>query len=60
MDIHVAQASRYGRQVLQLDELGLINERKKVRNAWTAYLMQFRGHSDFDQILNAYWDAYCS
>ena len=60
MDIHVVQASRYGTQVAELEYFGTEIERKRVREAWRGFIFQFRGQSNCMQVLNAYWDAYCS
>ena len=55
------QAKRYGRQVAQLEDLDLRDDRRNVRRAWVTFRRQFSTDypKHYEDIVDAYWDAYC-
>lgn len=56
----LAQAARYGRQISQLEDHGLEEDRAKVRNAWVYFRRQFStDFPKYQDLFDAYWDAYC-
>jgi hypothetical protein len=58
----LAQAARYGHQIAQLEDLGLKEDRKRGRKAWVSFRRQFStdlSESKYQEVVDAYWDAYC-
>lgn len=55
----ITQAARYGEQVRQLEDLGLMKDRAKVRKAWKGFRIQLAGTELAVPARKSYWDSYC-